>query len=144
MLAISYLAAFVGSLFTSQSVKSTWYESIKPSITPPNWVFPVVWGILFFLIGLSMYFAWINSKKSDRKSIAIAFGINLALNIIWSILYFGMKSPLSAFFDIILLIASIIYLIIVLKKIDKTAAYLLIPYLVWVSFAAVLNLLSFL
>ena len=136
------LAAFLGSLFTSPNVNSDWYESIKPDITPPNYVFPIVWSVLFFLIGLSMYFAWTNSKPENKKMIAIVFGINLALNIIWSILYFGMKNAAGAFIGLILLWISIIYMILVLRKIDKTSACLLIPYLLWVSFAGILNLLS--
>jgi len=143
-MAIAGLVAFIGSLFTSQSVNSQWYESIKPAIAPPNYVFPIVWTILFFLIGLSLYFAWVNSKKNAKKRIAIIFGINFGLNIIWSILYFGMKSVLSAFLEIFLLIASIAYMINALKKISKTSGYLLIPYLIWVCFAAVLTYLSLL
>ncbi|MBU1988743.1 MAG: tryptophan-rich sensory protein, partial [Nanoarchaeota archaeon] len=73
---IVYLVAFVGSLFTSPVTDSEWYDSIKPSITPPGWVFPIVWNVLFFLIGLSLYFSWINAKKLDvKKKLVIVFGI---------------------------------------------------------------------
>jgi len=143
-MAIVGVVAFIGSLFTSQSVNSAWYESIKPSITPPNYVFPIVWTVLFFLIGLSLYFAWTDSKKEMKKRIAIIFAINFGLNIIWSILYFGMQSVLSAFFEILLLIASIAYMMSALKKVSKTSGYLLIPYLLWVCFAAILTYLSLL
>jgi tryptophan-rich sensory protein len=141
-LVIVYSVAFIGSLFTSQSTSSEWYQQNKPSLTPPNWIFPIVWNILFFLIGLSLYFAWINSKKTDKQKVAIVFGINFILNIFWSVLYFGLRNPLFAFYEIIFLIISIISMIYVTNKIDKKAAYILVPYLLWVSFASILNYLS--
>jgi benzodiazapine receptor len=140
---IVYLVAFAGSLFTSPVTDSEWYNSVRPAITPPNWVFPVVWNFLFFLIAVSLYFSWINAKKKIlRKKIAVVFGLNLALNILWSALYFGLKSPLSAFIEIFALWLSIILMIYTTGKINKKAAYLLVPYLLWVSFAIVLNYLS--
>lgn len=141
-LAIVYAVALAGSFFTSKSVKTDWFESIRPSITPPSYVFPIVWNILFFLIALSLYFAWTNSKKRQKLPIAAAFCINFALNISWSFFYFYLKSPLLAFINIIALIISIAFMIIVAKKASKTSAYLLIPYLLWVCFASVLNFLS--
>ncbi len=138
---IVYLVAFIGSLFTRGNIDTEWYQSIRPSITPPNWIFPVVWNILFFLIALSLYFVGVNSEGA-RKKIALVFGINFILNILWSVFYFSMQKPLYAFFDLILLWISIFYLIIFCWKIDKKAGYLLIPYLLWVSFAGVLNWLS--
>lgn len=142
-LVIVYLVAIVGSLFTSPVTDSSWYESIKPSITPPNFVFPIVWNILFFLIALSLYFSWINiKKKEDKNKILCVFGINFILNILWSVLYFGLKNPLLAFFELIFLLASIVLMIIITYRIKKLSAYLLIPYGIWVSFAGVLNYLS--
>jgi len=140
---IVYLVAFVGSLFTSPVTDSEWYDSIKPSITPPGWVFPIVWNILFFLIGLSLYFSWINAKKLDvKKKLVIVFGINFVLNIFWSVLYFGLKNPFYAFIEIFVLWISIVSMIYVTYKIDKKAGWILVPYLLWVSFAIVLNYLS--
>lgn len=139
-LIIVYVVGFVGSLFTS--INNDWYESVRPSITPPSFVFPIVWNILFFLIALSLYFAWINSKKSEKKKIALVFGINLILNALWSLFYFKLQNPLFAFFELILIWISIIAMMIVTYKIKKISAYLLIPYLLWVSFAGVLNWLS--
>ena len=141
-LIVVYLVAFLGSLFTSPNTDTAWYESIKPSITPPNWVFPIVWNILFFLIALSLYFAWIKAKKNQKTKITLVFGINFALNILWSILYFGMKNPTASFIEIFFLIASIISMIIVTAKVSKTASYLLHPYLIWVCFATILNYLT--
>jgi len=135
--------AFLGSLFTSKGVESFWYWTVRPSITPPNWVFPIAWGILFFLIFLSLYISLTNAKdKKISSRIELVFGINLILNFLWSFLFFGLRSPLFAFADLILLWLSIFAMIFVTKKISKKASWLLIPYLLWVSFAGVLNYLS--
>jgi len=142
-LIVVYLVGFTGSLFTSGSVNSEWYESIKPSITPPSFVFPIVWNILFFMIGLSLYFVWINSNKKEKKKILLVFGINFILNILWSVFYFGMQNPLLAFYSIILLIFSIASMIYVTNKINKLSSYFLVPYFLWVVFASVLNWMSF-
>ena len=142
-LVVVFLVAFIGSLFTSSNTDSEWYDSIKPSITPPNWVFPIVWNILFFLIALSLYFSWINAKKGDmRKKVMAVFGINFVLNIFWSVLYFGLKNPFYAFIEIFALWISIVSMIYVTYKIDKKAGWILVPYLLWVGFAIVLNYLS--
>ena len=140
---IVFAVAFIGSLFTSSNTDTEWYNSIKPEITPPNWVFPIVWNILFILIALSLYFAWINSQtKKDKRNIIMAFGINFILNIFWSILYFGLKNPFLAFIEIFFLWVSIVLMTYVVFNINRKAGYLLIPYLLWVSFAVVLNYLS--
>ncbi len=140
---IVYLVAFIGGLFTSSNTDSEWYESIKPNITPPNWIFPVVWNILFFLIALSLYFSWVNTqKKNIKKKIMIIFGINFLLNILWSVLYFELRNPLYALIEIFFLWISIISMICLTYKINKKAGLILIPYLLWVSFAIVLNYLS--
>ena len=141
-LVIVYAVAFIGSLFTSQGVNKAWYQETKPSITPPNYVFPIVWNILFFLIALSLYFSFTNSKGKTRNKIVIVFAINLILNIFWSVLFFALKSPKSAFFELIALWFSIIAMIFITARADKKSAYLLIPYLLWVSFAGILNYLS--
>lgn len=140
---IIFLVAYLGSIFTSSSTDSDWYKEIKPRITPPSYVFPIVWNILFIMIALSMYFSWINSNNKQKKKVALVFGINFILNILWSVLYFGMRNPKFAFFEIIVLWFSILSMIFVSRKIDKKAAWLLIPYLLWVGFAAVLNFMSF-
>lgn len=144
---IVYAIAFLGSIFTSSNTSSAWYSSIKPSITPQNFVFPIVWNILFFLIGLSLYFAWFasgksKSKKAEKKSkglIMIFFGINFFLNILWSFLFFTMKLPVAAFFELLVLWLSILALILINFKIKKLSSYLLIPYAAWVAFAGILN-----
>ena len=141
-LIVVYLVAAAGSVFTAGNTSGEWYDSIKPSITPPGWVFPIVWNILFFLIALSLYFAWTNAEGKSKKKVALVFVINFMLNIAWSFFYFFLKNPALAFADIIFLEASIITMIIVTSKTNRKAAYLLIPYLLWVGFASVLNYLS--
>lgn len=140
---IVFLVAYLGSLFTNNAVKSDWYESIKSGITPPNFVFPIAWSIIFFMIALSLYFSWISADKEGRKNIAFAFGINFLLNMLWSVLYFGLKIPKASFVEIIFLWLSILSMILVTRKIDKKAAWLLVPYLLWTAFASILNFLSF-
>ena len=77
---------------------------LSPQLLLPGWVFPIVWNILFFLIGLSLYFSWINAKKWDvKKKVMVVFGINFVLNIFWSVLYFGLKNPFYAFIEIFVL-----------------------------------------
>ena len=138
-LLIVYLIAFIGSLFTSGNTDSEWYINNKPFITPPNYVFPIVWNILFFLIALSLYFAWLNSNKKQKKKVALVFGINLILNALWSFSFFGLQKPLWAFIDLIALWFSIWIMIFVTSKIDRKSVWLLVPYLIWISFAGVLN-----
>lgn len=137
---ISLLAGFIGSFFTSSSIQS-WYTTInKPFFNPPNFVFGPVWTILFILMGISLYIIWTTKSNSKQKKIAIyLFGIQLVLNTLWSIIFFGLQNPLFAFIEIVILWVAILLTIINFKKISKTAAYLLIPYILWVSFAAVLN-----
>ena len=145
VLLVSFLAvslvAFIGGLITSASVDSLWYAIVKSSITPPNWVFGIVWSVLFFLIALSLYLSWISEKKNKIK-IILVFGVNLVLNILWSLFFFGMQNPPLAFFELIALWLSILLMIFVVHRINITASYLLLPFIFWVSFAGALNFLS--
>ncbi len=135
---ICQLAGIIGSIFTAPATR-TWYTTInKPSFNPPSWIFSPVWISLFVLMGISLYLVWIKKSKIKKKAITI-FGIQLGLNALWSILFFGLKSPLAAFIEIIILWIAILMTIVYFRKISKIAAYLLLPYILWVSFAAVLN-----
>lgn len=142
---ICQLAGIIGSFFTAGSVGS-WYPTLnKPVFNPPSWVFGPVWIILYLLMGVSLYIVWNKGIKSKQSKKAVAvFGIQLILNTLWSILFFGLQSPLFAFIEIIFLWAAILLSIIYFYRISKTASYMLIPYILWVSFAAVLNLSLFL
>ncbi len=133
-------AGAIGSLFTSPAI-STWYATIqKPSFNPPNWIFAPVWILLFLLMGISLYLIWNKGFKYKGTKIAIfVFAVQLILNTLWSILFFGLQSPLFAFIEIIILWFAILLTIISFYKVSKIAAYLLMPYIIWVSFASVLN-----
>lgn len=128
-------AGLIGSVFVVNSV-STWYPLLnKPFFNPPSWIFAPVWTILYFMMGISLYLAW-RKKNTDLKW----FWTQLFLNSLWSIIFFGLKSPLLAFIIIVLLWVSIFFTIKTFIKINKAASYLLLPYIIWVSFAMLLNL----
>ncbi|MFA5108211.1 MAG: TspO/MBR family protein [Candidatus Micrarchaeia archaeon] len=134
---LSLSAGFIGSFFTFDSI-STWYQTLnKPFFSPPNWVFGPVWTTLYILIGISAYLAYESKAGSPAMRI---FGLQLILNALWSILFFGLKNPTLAFIELILLWISIAYMIKLFYKYDRLSAYLLIPYILWVTFAGVLNL----
>jgi tryptophan-rich sensory protein len=137
---IVILVSGIGNLFISRVVDGTWYKEIRPEISPPNWVFSAVWSILSFLIALSMYYSWIECKNEEqREDVALAFSVNLSLNLLWTIFFFGARNPFVAFLDLIALIISTLVLINFIWKIDRKASYLLMPYLIWILFALVLN-----
>lgn len=121
---------------------ATWYESLhKPAFTPPNWLFGSVWPVLYLLMGISFYIIWDKGLKKRRvKDALLAFFIQLYLNFMWLLLFFGLRSPSSALIDIVLLCLAIAVTIILFWKLSKTAGALLITYILWVSYAAVLNL----
>ncbi len=140
-LVIIYAIALISSAFTSSAVNSPWYNKIKPAITPPNYVFPIVWNALYFLIALSLYFSWINASKQKHKTLVLVFSINLFLNTLWSFLFFTLQLPVIALFDLILIWLTIWIMVFTTYKIDKKSSFLLIPYLLWVIFAGILNYL---
>ena len=135
---VVHLAALFGTLFTNTG---SWYEVVKPSITPPSYVFPIVWTILFILISISFYFVLISKKGKWRSRTIKIFILNIILNGLWSYLFFGIYNPIASFFELILLWVIIILMGFFSFKVNKFSTYLLIPYLLWVSFAGVLNYL---
>ncbi len=140
---VVFAVAFAGSIFTSNGANSFWYQTVKPAITPPSLVFSIVWSVIFFLIAISLYlFLTSVRNKTHKLKLEIIFAVNLLLNFLWSLFYFGSRNPSLAFFDLILIWLSIIMLIFIGWKENKKAALLLVPYLLWVSFAGVLNYLS--
>jgi len=136
-LVIGYLSGTV----TRDSI-TTWYPTlIKPVFNPPNWIFAPVWTLLYIMMGVAGGIIW-NYIESDRESVKKAFTffvIQLALNALWSYLFFGLHNPLLALIEIILLWLMIFETYTQFKKIDKIAGMLFIPYIAWVSFATVLN-----
>jgi len=141
---ICQLAGFIGSIFTRSSIP-TWYASLeKPSFTPPNWLFAPVWTILFLLMGVSVFLVWRDRSGSQRSRVALAiFAIQLVLNMVWSIAFFGFRSPLAGLIVILVLWIAILSTILNFLKVSEIAGILLIPYILWVTFAAVLNVSIF-
>lgn len=137
---ICQLAGIIGSFFTISSV-SSWYLTLnKPIFNPPSWIFGPVWITLYLLMGISLYIVWDKGITNKQSKIAVSiFAVQLVLNSLWSIIFFGLKNPLLAFIEIIILWIAILLSIKYFYKISKKASYLLIPYILWVSFAAILN-----
>ena len=121
---------------------NSWYQQLeKPPLTPPGWVFGPVWTVLYILILISIVL-WVRSKGKAYPVLTSAIlVVHLAANFVWTPLFFGMQSPLLAFIDILLLDATLIILIYLFRKSSLSAAYFLLPYLAWVSFATYLNLM---
>lgn len=134
------LAGLAGSVFTVSSV-STWYaELVKPAFNPPAWLFAPVWTILFALMGIALFLIWRKGFKGRDAKISICIFIGqMTLNIFWSAIFFGLHNPAAAFIEIIALWLLILATIIMFAKISKPAAWLLVPYILWVSFAGYLN-----
>ena len=131
-LAVGLIAGF----FTASSVQD-WYSTLnKPSFSPPNWLFGPVWTLLYILMGVSLYLVW--SNNGSKLAITF-FAIQLALNFLWSFLFFQLKNPLLAFIDIVLLLIMIVVTMVSFYPVSAAAAYLMIPYILWVSFASILN-----
>ena len=139
-LVVCQAAGFIGSLFTRPAIPA-WYAGLeKPSFNPPNAVFSPVWIGLFALMGVSLYLLWSKAPKDRKVNIALRwFAVQLALNVLWSALFFGLKAPFFAFIEIVVLWAAIFMTIVKSAQVSKWAAFLLVPYILWVSFAAVLN-----
>lgn len=136
---VVHLTAFLGSRITNSD--TAWYDSIKPAITPPGFVFGIAWTILFLLIWLSFYFAYTAANKNQKLIVNFLFVSNLVFNFLWSYLFFGLQKPTLAFVDILILWISILTMIIVLRKISKASSWLLVPYFLWINFATLLNYL---
>ena len=138
--AVCQLAGIAGSLFTYPKI-STWYATLnKPAFAPPNWVFGPVWISLFTLMGIALYLVWQKGVRSQNERYAVyAFGLQLGLNALWSFLFFGLQSPFYGFVGILLMWLAIAATMWEFRHIDRRAACLLVPYIAWVSFAALVN-----
>ena len=139
-IAMTECVGLLGSVFTMSAIP-LWYATlVRPSFAPPNWIFGPVWTALFAMMGVAAFLVW--EQRGKRKGVRRAldvFGVQLALNVLWSVLFFGMQNPGAAFVEILALWFAILLTIVMFAKISRTAAWLLAPYLLWVSFATVLN-----
>ena len=138
-------AGGIGASFTASAIPE-WYSTLaKPSFSPPNWVFAPVWTLLYILMGLAAALIWQKGIRTPGvRSALVVFLVQLILNMVWSALFFGMRSPLYGLIDILFLWAMILVTIAQFSKVSIPAAALLIPYLLWVTFASGLNLGIFL
>lgn len=138
IIALCEAVGIIGSFFTINSI-SSWYSTLnKPFFSPPNWLFGPVWTLLYLLMGIAIFLI-LEKRKKIKKAVQL-FLIQLALNFMWSPVFFGLKSPLLGLFNIVLMLIFIVLTTKEFYKINKTSAYLMMPYLAWVSFATLLNL----
>ena len=140
--AVPILVGLFGAFFTTDDSINNWYANLnKPAFTPPDWLFGPVWTTLYILMGISAFLVWRKglADKDVRKAL-VFFIVQLVFNALWSLLFFGLQSPLLGLIDIFLLQFVIILTLICFEEISIPAVFLLVPYLGWVTFAAVLNL----
>lgn len=139
-ISLTLLVWFAWSYFTMGSIESWYIDLNKPSFNPPNWIFWPVWTILYILIWISFYLIWMKWFWAEKSKVKIVYFLQLLLNFSWSFTFFYLQNPLYWLVNIILLWLIIIYNIILFYKIDKKAWSIMIPYLLWVTFASALNL----
>lgn len=137
---VPLLVGAISGFFTSSGVNGWYATANKPWFNPPNWIFAPVWTALYILMGISLFLVWKSgAEKTIKQTAIILFAIQLALNFFWSFIFFKLQLPGWAFAEIILMWIMIFISILWFGKISSTAAWLLVPYISWVSFASVLN-----
>jgi tryptophan-rich sensory protein len=137
-LLISFAAGAIGSLATIPNI-SSWYDQLdKPPLLPPNWVFGPVWTLLYLLMGISLALVMLH-RSDDKRSAYMWFGVQLVLNALWSIVFFGLHLPWLAAVIVIALIASVVMTMIKFRQFVPVASWLLVPYVAWICFATYLN-----
>ena len=139
-IAIPVLVGAISGYFTITGVES-WYQTIqKPSWNPPNWIFGPVWTTLYVMMGIALWVVWKEDTSRELKMIAfILFAAQLLLNFFWSLIFFKLEQPGWAFAEIVVLWVAILATIFAFGQVNKVAAWLLVPYIAWVSFAGMLN-----
>ena len=135
----SFSAAAVGSWFTMPALP-VWYPTIaKPSWTPPEWVFGPVWTLLYTMMGAAAWVVWSGKGFSGARGALGLFGVQLALNALWSVIFFGLRMPGAALLEIVALWGAVIATTAAFFRHSALAGWLLVPYLLWLTFAAALN-----
>ncbi|MPM07964.1 Tryptophan-rich protein TspO [bioreactor metagenome] len=138
-LIIPLAIGFIAGQFTSDAIPG-WYASLnKPSFNPPDWIFGPVWTVLYVLMGISLFMIWSRPRSQQRTLAVMAFLLQMTLNFAWTFLFFYYQQMGFALADILLLLASIIFMMIRFHRVSKLSAWLNFPYLLWVSFATALN-----
>ena len=139
-IAVPLVLGGIAGIFTTAEIGG-WYKSLNsPAFNPPNWVFGPVWTTLYILMGVSFYLIWTIPPSRARKRAIIVYLTQLLLNFLWSFIFFYFRQIDLAVVDIIVLWISIVFMLTQFYKLRPAAAYLNIPYLLWVSFAATLNI----
>lgn len=134
------IAGSIGSVVTITGPGSWYALLVKPAFQPPGWIFGPMWTLLFILMGIALYLVWEKGTGRPEVRFALAvFGIQFIFNILWSFLFFGLRSPLLGLINVIILWWLILATIVTFSRVRKSAAYFLLPYIAWVSFATVLN-----
>ena len=129
----------IGGAFTATSV-NTWYaQLIKPELSPPNWVFAPVWNVLYFLMALSFYFVLVSESNRYKSAAVKVFMFQLLINAVWSAVFFGAQSPAGGLVVILSLLILIGWTVMLFRRVCAKSAFLLVPYWLWVCFAAYLN-----
>lgn len=138
---VSASAGVIGSVFTARSV-TTWYADLaKPAFTPPGWLFGPVWTVLYIMMGVALYLVWQKSSGGGRDVVpaVVLFFTQLLLNAAWSVIFFGEREIFIALVEISVLWVLVLLTVISFWRVTPVAGVLLLPYLLWVGFAAVLN-----
>ena len=139
-IAAPFTAGAIGSLATAPNIP-TWYAALeKPALNPPNWIFGPVWTVLYILMGIALALVILESTKKSKKKACLWFGIQLTLNLLWSLVFFGLQSPWLGVVVIVALITGIVLTIREFYRFNKYSAWLLVPYLAWVCFATYLTI----
>lgn len=129
----------VGPVFTAAAIPEWYVYLVKPFFSPPNWLFAPVWTTLYALMGIAAYRVWVRRKQPGAWRALTTYGVQLALNGIWTPVFFGARDPVLGLVVIIALLCMLALTIYRFARIDRTAAWLLAPYIAWVAFATVLN-----
>jgi len=139
-LLICYAAAGIGAIFTTPAVQGNWYaELYRPPWTPPNWVFGPVWTLLYTMMAIAAWLVWRKRGVRGASIPLLLFGVQLALNVLWSVIFFGLRLPVLAAGEIVLLWLAILATLIAFWRVTPIAGWLMLPYLLWVTYASTLN-----
>jgi tryptophan-rich sensory protein len=137
-MALSFTAAIVGMLAVTPNL--AWQDSLnKPFFAPPNWLFGPAWTVLFLLMAIALFLVWLKWPAKEAKWAMALYFTQLVLNVLWNYLFFGLRNPLLGLVEILVLLAMIGITTAAFYRVDKRAAYLMVPYLLWVTFATCLN-----
>ncbi len=139
-LILCFAAAGVGGAVTAPKIP-TWYATlVKPIWNPPNWIFSPVWSAIYFCMAVAAWLVWRQGGFSATWKPLALFGLQLGLNVLWSCIFFGLQAPGVAFFEVLLLWVAIATTMVAFWRRSMIAGILFVPYLAWVTFASVLNL----